>query len=100
MGRTYIQQISVSLAIHKRQPSGVNVPHPIMQSFFIFHFSFGRYRDYSHLELVPPTCTSAVIEGLETGKLYQFRVYSENAAGMSDALIGPRSVRIQAGIGN
>ena len=57
-------------------------------------------RQRSHLELVPPTCTSAVLEGLETGHLYQFRVYSENAAGMSDALIGPKSVRIQSGIGN
>ena len=54
----------------------------------------------SHLELVPPTCTSAVLEGLDTGQLYQFRVYAENAAGMSDALLGPRSVRIQPCIGN
>ncbi|XP_046632684.1 titin homolog isoform X7 [Daphnia pulicaria] len=52
----------------------------------------------SHLELVPPTCTSAIMEGLEPGRLYQFRVYSENAAGMSEALIGPRCVRIQPGI--
>lgn len=57
-------------------------------------------RDTSHLELVPPTCTSAIMEGLEPGRLYQFRVYSENAAGMSEALIGPRCVRIQPGIGN
>jgi len=40
------------------------------------------------------------MEGLEPGRLYQFRVYSENAAGMSEALIGPRCVRIQPGIGN
>lgn len=52
----------------------------------------------SHLELVPPTCTSAALEGLDPGRLYQFRIYSENAAGMSDALIGPRSVCIRAGI--
>ena len=48
---------------------------------------------------MPPTCTTAVLEGLECGRLYQFRVYSENAAGMSDALLGPRAVRIQPGIG-
>ena len=53
----------------------------------------------SNLELLPPSCTSAVLDGLETGRLYQFRVYSENAAGMSDALLGPRAVRIQPGIG-
>lgn len=50
--------------------------------------------------MVAPSCTAAVLEGLETGRVYTFRVYSENAAGMSEALQGPKAVRIQPGIGN
>jgi hypothetical protein len=53
----------------------------------------------SNIDLVPPTCTSAVLEGLETGNLYTFRIYAENAAGMSEALLGPRTVRIREGLG-
>lgn len=55
---------------------------------------------FSNLETVAPSYTAAVLEGLETGGVYTFRVYSENAAGMSDALQGPKAVRIQPGIGN
>ena len=55
---------------------------------------------FSNLEMVAPSCTAAVLEGLETGRVYTFRVYSENAAGMSEALQGPKAVRIQPGIGN
>ena len=50
--------------------------------------------------MVAPSCTAAVLEGLEIGRVYTFRVYSENATGMSDALQGPKSVRIRSGIGN
>ena len=50
--------------------------------------------------MVAPSCTAAVLEGLETSRVYTFRVYSENAVGMSDALQGPKAVRIQPGIGN
>ena len=55
---------------------------------------------FSNLEMVAPSCTAAVLEGLETSRVYTFRVYSENAVGMSDALQGPKAVRIQPGIGN
>ena len=51
----------------------------------------------SQLELVE--CTFVTVQGLESGRLYQFRVYSENDAGISDPLLGPRSLRIQSGLG-
>lgn len=55
---------------------------------------------YSNIELLAPTCTSAVLEGLDLGKDYTFRIYAENAAGMSEALLGPRMVRVAKGLGN
>lgn len=46
-----------------------------------------------------PSCTSAELANLQTGNVYTFRVYAENAAGMGEALLGPNGVRIQNGLG-
>ncbi|KAK4306771.1 hypothetical protein Pmani_021427 [Petrolisthes manimaculis] len=51
-----------------------------------------------NIELVEPEQTSFVVEGLEADQVYVFRVYAENEAGMSAALILTTPIRIRKGI--
>ena len=52
-----------------------------------------------NVELVEADQTSCVVEDLETDKVYVFRVYAENEAGMGPGLLLHTPVRIREGIG-